>query len=178
MMNPGRGRTLWTRVVLFALGVGCIFDAQAQRITRAERAELLRQIPERTLITFAPEHTRWRVTVLTDVACGYCRKLHRDMEQLIALGIEVRYAAFPLRPERSYGKMVSVWCADDPRKAMTEAKRRRSVPRARCDHPLDEHISIGKRMGVKATPTFVTNDGRLIRGYGSPQRLERKIRGG
>lgn len=55
---------------------------------------------------------------------------------------------------------------------------RRSVPRARCDHPVDEHISVGKRIGVKATPTFVTDDGRLIRGYGTPERLERKIRGG
>ena len=178
MMNPSRAGTLWTWVALLALSVGHISEAKAQRITRAERAELLRQIPEETLITFSPENTRRRVTVFTDVACGYCRKLHRDVEKLNGLGIEVRYAAFPLRPERSYGKMVSVWCADDPQKAMTDAKRRRSVPRARCDHPVDEHIRIGKRMGVKATPTFVTDDGRLLRGYGSHQNLERRIRGG
>ena len=178
MMNSRKAGTPWAWGALIALSVGCISETQAQRITRAERAELLRQIPEETLITFAPEHTRRRVTVFTDVACGYCRKLHRDMEKLNRLGFEVRYAAFPLRPERSYGKMVSVWCADDPQQAMTDAKRRRTVPRAQCDHPVDEHISVGKRIGVKATPTFVTDDGRLIRGYGTPERLERKIRGG
>ena len=177
-MNARKARVLWMWAALLALTIGSISDTRAQRISRAERAELLRQIPEGTLITFAPENTRRRVTVFTDVACGYCRKLHRDMEKLNRLGIEVRYAAFPLRPERSYGKMVSVWCAEDPQKAMTDAKRRRSVPRARCDHPVDEHISIGKRMGVKATPTFVTDDGRLLRGYGSHQNLERRIRGG
>ena len=163
---------------MIALSVGCIFETHAQRITRAERTDLLRQIPEETLIRFAPHKTRRRVTVFTDVACGYCRKLHRDIEKLNRLGIEVRYAAFPLRPERSCGKMVSVWCADDPQQAMTDAKRRRTVPRARCDHPVDEHVSIGKRMGVKATPTFITDDGRLFPGYGSHQKLERRIRGG
>ena len=178
MMSSRGAGTRWVWAALIALSVGCISETHAQRITRAERADLLRQIPEETLIKFAPEKTRRRVTVFTDVACGYCRKLHRDMEQLNRLGIEVRYAAFPLRPERSYGKMVSVWCADDPQQAMTDAKRRRSVPRARCDHPVDEHVSIGKRMGVKATPTFITDDGRLFRGYGSHQKLERRIRGG
>ena len=178
MMNSRRAGTPWTWAALIALSVGCISETQAQRITRAERADLLRQVPEASLIVFAPEKTRRRVTAFTDVACGYCRKLHRDMKKLNGLGIEVRYAAFPLRPERSYGRMVSVWCADDPQKTMTDAKRGRAFPRARCEHPVDEHISIGKRMGVKATPTFITDDGRLIRGYGSPQWLERKIRGG
>ena len=99
MTNSRRAGTPWAWVALVALSLGCISETQAQRVTRAERAELLREIPEGSLITFAPEKTRRRVTVFTDVACGYCRKLHRDMEKLNRLGIEVRYAAFPLRPE-------------------------------------------------------------------------------
>ena len=66
-MNSRRAGTLWARGALIALSVGCISETQAQRITRAERAELLRQIPEETLITFAPEHTRRRVTVFNRV---------------------------------------------------------------------------------------------------------------
>ena len=174
-LHSMRAGTAWAQVALLALSVGFISGTQAQSMARAERMALLGQIPEETLIIFAPEETRQRVTVFTDIACGYCRKLHREVEKLNGLGIEVRYAAFPLRPERSYGKMVSVWCAKDRRKAMTDAKNGRSVPRARCDHPVDEHRDIGKRMGVKATPSLVTDDGRLIRGYRPYRKLARKI---
>ncbi len=35
------------------------------------------------------------ITVFTDITCGYCHKLHEQMADYNALGITVRYLAFP-----------------------------------------------------------------------------------
>ena len=81
---------------------GAIFDVSGERprnlTAEAEArgvARTLDAIPAEELITFAPAEPKTHVTIFTDVDCGYCRKLHLEMEELNALGIEVRYAAFP-----------------------------------------------------------------------------------
>ena len=64
---------------------------------RAERRrELLAGVSRDDMIVFPPVGERKAyVNVFTDVDCGYCRKLHQEMAEINALGIEVRYLAFP-----------------------------------------------------------------------------------
>ena len=61
------------------------------------RAELLASIDPANEIIFAPKDAavKHRVTIFTDIDCGYCRKFHREIEAVNALGIEVRYVAYP-----------------------------------------------------------------------------------
>ena len=82
--------------------------------------------PESEMIVFGPRppaEVKHTVTVFTDVDCGYCAKLHREMAGYNELGIEVRYMAFPRAGvgSNSYRKIVSVWCAEDQQDAMTRA---------------------------------------------------------
>ena len=111
-----------------------------------------------------PKHT---ITVFTDVDCGYCRKLHAEVSQLNDNGVTVEYLAFPRGGPNSggYDKMVSVWCADDPKKAITNAKLGRSVPPKRCDNPVAKQYQLGLTMPVKGTPTILLSNGELIGGY-------------
>ena len=44
--------------------------------------------------------------------------------------------------------MVSVWCADDRRKALTDAKSDRAVPSKTCKTPVDMQYRAGQRMGL------------------------------
>ncbi len=78
-------------------------------------AEKIAAIDEQEMIIFSPDSTRATITVFTDVDCTYCRALHRDMETLLDLGVEVRYLAYPRGGEQasSFAKMNSVWCSDD-----------------------------------------------------------------
>ena len=47
------------------------------------------------MIVFKPAgQTKAIINVFTDVDCGYCRKLHNEVPQLNAMGIEVRYLLF------------------------------------------------------------------------------------
>src|SRR5690606_39977911 len=61
-----------------------------------ERRAVLAKLDERDMIIFgpasAPQHT---ITVFTDVDCGYCRKLHSEIDQLTKLGVRVRNMAYP-----------------------------------------------------------------------------------
>ena len=47
-----------------------------------------------------------------------------------AMGIEVRYLAFPRAGvgSKTYNSMVSAWCADDPNTAITALKARQTIP--------------------------------------------------
>lgn len=69
------------------------------------------------MILFAPPKYTSTVTVFTDVDCGYCRKLHKQIGDYNARGIKVRYLLFPRSgPDtESWTKAEQVMCAKDRR---------------------------------------------------------------
>ena len=74
--------------------------AGAVNLTETRRAEARQQqlatVSVDDMVVFAPEGpSRAHITVFTDVTCFYCQKLRREVDQLNAQGIEVRYLAFP-----------------------------------------------------------------------------------
>lgn len=141
---------------------------------RQERnSDKIAQIPEEEMIIFTPEVVKATITVFTDVDCTYCRALHRDLEKLMAAGIEVRYMAYPRGGEsaESYTKMISVWCSDDRAKALTQAKNGQDLPERNCDSPILAHYKLGNELGISGTPALVFPDGRVIPGYLETERL-------
>ena len=145
------------------------------------RVDILKTLPVEDRIVFSPagkpKHT---VVVLTDIECGYCRKFHTDIAEYTKRGIEVEYLAFPRSGLASadYRNMVSVWCAPDRRKALTDAKDGRAVPSRTCKTPVDMQYRAGQRMGLTGTPMILNANGELMGGYLPPdallQRLEAK----
>lgn len=142
------------------------------------RSDVLKTIPVSDRIVFSPagkpKHT---VVVLTDIECGYCRKFHSEIAEYTRRGIEVEYMAFPRAGIGSsdYNKMVAVWCADDRRKAMTDAKDDRKVPMKNCTNPVTMQYAAGQRMGLTGTPMILTPSGEMLGGYLPPQALEQRL---
>ena len=137
-------------------------------------AERINAIPEDQMIVYSPEdETRATLTVFTDVDCTYCRALHKDVEALVAKGIEVRYLAYPRGGEAagSYEKMISVWCSQDRHKSLTQAKNGQNLPARDCETPVLEHYELGNQIGISGTPALIFPDGRLIPGYMDVDRL-------
>ncbi len=139
----------------------------------AARLAALGKLDEKDMVVFTPETTKHSITVFTDVDCPYCSKLHRDVPKLTAQGVKVRYLAFPRAGISSgtYNKMVSVWCADDPLKAMTDAKARRPVAARECPNPVAAQYHLGRRLGIRGTPTIFLESGEMIPGYVPAERL-------
>lgn len=141
------------------------------------RAEVVGALGEANMIVFAPDAVKHTVTVFTDVDCGYCARLHRQMADYNRLGIKIRYTAFPRAGVGSdtWDKMVSVWCAADQRTAMTDAKARRRVEPARCVNPVTEQYEAGRAIGVRGTPAIVLESGEMIPGYVPPEELASRL---
>ena len=126
------------------------------------------------MITFSPESdVKATLHVFTDINCGYCRKLHRNMEAMNGMGIEVNYLAFPRGGPGTEGhrKAINAWCAEDPSEAITRAKQGESIPDRDCDHPVDEQFELGQALGVSGTPALILEDGRMVRGFRPPEAL-------
>ena len=142
-----------------------------------QRAKLVENIKDDTAIIFKPQKVKHTITVFTDIDCGYCRKLHREMEQYLDKGIKVRYLAFPRSgvDTKSYFKAVTVWCSDDKKAAMTDAKAGVKQEKKSCDNPVKTHMKMAEQFGVSGTPTIVLNNGEVIPGYVPAERLSRML---
>jgi thiol:disulfide interchange protein DsbC len=141
------------------------------------RKNLLAKIGEQNMIVFSPRKPKHTVTVFTDIDCGYCRVLHREMKGYQEQGIAVRYLFFPragLNSE-SARKADAVWCAKDRRDALTRAKQGETLPAGKCKTPVASHYQAGIDAGVRGTPAIITEDGRMIPGYQPPAELRRSI---
>ena len=126
------------------------------------------------MIRFSPNgETKRHITVFTDIDCGYCRKLHNEVPELVAAGIEVRYLAFPRAGvnSNSYNKYVSVWCNADQQSSLTSAKAGQAVEQASCENPVEANYNLGRQVGVSGTPTIIFDDGTVTPGYMPSERL-------
>lgn len=134
-----------------------------------DRKRLLATLDESDMVVYAPrpELTKATITVFTDIDCGYCRKLHQDVPELNRLGVAVRYLAFPRAGigSDSYDKAVSVWCADDQQKALTNAKAGKDIEMKTCVNPVAEQYGLVDAFGVTGTPAIFYEDGTLQAGY-------------
>lgn len=142
---------------------------------RVARAKTVRSMDEKTMVVFTPgaDKVKYTITAFTDIDCGYCRKMHKQMKQYNDLGIAFRYLAYPRSGVNtpSYFKAVSVWCAEDKQAAMTQAKSGVNLPKVDCKTPIKAHMDAAKLVGVTGTPTMVLESGRVIPGYVEPKRL-------
>jgi len=150
------------------------------------RRQALARVPASQRIVFAPPHPRYTVSVFTDVTCPYCESLHKHIAAFNRAGIAVEYLAWPRegvatasgKPTPTYTKMVSVWCARDPKAALTAAMSGAVVPAASCANPVKEQFQLGVELGLEGTPSVIGPDGRLLGGYLTPEQLLGALRDG
>ncbi len=140
---------------------------------KRQRGIMLKRMPQQELIEFAPEQAHYTIYAFTDVQCGYCRTFHRDVPELNRHGIAVRYLAFPVIGDPSFAHqlMESVWCAKDPKQALTQAKKGVQIEPLRCDNPVSRHLQLGREFGITGTPAIYSEDGTQLGGYLVPQEL-------
>ena len=158
---------------------GTLIDlTDGQNLTEVRQSELrldaIEKLGEQQMIVFEPEQAaKHTVTVFTDIDCGYCRKLHQEIASYNKAGIKVRYLMFPRSgiDTPSYDKAVSAWCADDPKQALTRAKRGEAIESKTCQNPIKDQYELGVALGVRGTPAIVLDNGQLVPGYVPAARL-------
>lgn len=162
---------------------GTLFDSPSKRDLTAARfageaKKRVDAVPLSKRLVFAPSgKPKYKVTVFTDIDCGYCRKLHSQISAYNQAGIEVDYLFFPRSGigSPSYDKAVSVWCAKDRNAAFTAAKGGATPAPLKCDNPVAEEFTLGSQVGVDGTPTIFAPDGTKLGGYLPPDQLLAKL---
>ena len=151
---------------------GLVNKSDARR--NYQRISLLQELDEQEFITFEPDSVNHTVYVFTDVDCGYCRKLHSEIDSYLQSGIQVNYLAYPRAGinSDSFDKISSAWCNDDPNYSLTLLKQGKNIDTKDCkDNPVEKHFNLGNAIGVQGTPSIITNEGKMIPGYLPPQDL-------
>ena len=125
-------------------------------------------IDEKDMLIYEPETPSNRsITVFTDISCGYCRRLHAELDNLLDEGVRVRYLLFPRAGLGSQGHkdLESVWCADNPQEAMTNAKAGGAIEPKTCDTPIEQHVALAEHVGLRGTPLIYLDSGEKVPGY-------------
>lgn len=164
---------------------GSIIDLQEQVNVSDQRRgtlqlALIEEVPEDQMIVFNnadQSADRW-ITVFTDTDCGYCQRLHQEIDTITEADIRVRYLMFPRAgiDSHSSAELQSVWCADDQQQAMTIAKSGGTVTPATCENPIQSHMDLARQVELRGTPLIYLDNGTKIPGYRPAEELINMIR--
>ena len=131
------------------------------------------------MIVYPAKNEKHVINVFTDITCSYCRKMHEQMDEYNDLGITVRYLAYPRAGivdragnyTQGFEDLRSVWCHEDPNKALTKAKAGSGVAQRICQKPVEEEFKFGRQIGVTGTPAIILANGDLRPGYLPPETM-------
>ncbi|WP_352259153.1 DsbC family protein [Psychrobacter sp. TB55-MNA-CIBAN-0194] len=149
---------------IIAVGQGAPVDISAALVATTAQ-EALKAVDKKDMVIYpAKGETKAIIYAFTDADCGYCRKLHSEIDDINARGVEVRYLAWP-RSQESVPKMEAIWCSEDRHAAMNQAKIGANIQAPSCVNPVQEHMALGTKLGVRGTPAIFTEAGQQIGGY-------------
>lgn len=135
----------------------------------------LASIDKKDMIIFpAKGQMKAAIYVFTDADCGYCRKFHSEINEINALGIEVRYLPWP-RSEQTMPIMEKIWCSSDRKKALTDAKLGMPINSPTCSNPVRKIYELGANLGINGTPAVFDKEGHQLGGYLPPAELAQAL---
>ena len=105
-------------------------------------------------------------------------RLHSQIDEYLAHGIEVRYLLYPRNgpASNSWNTSEDVYCASDRNKALTAAKLDREFQTMACDTSAIQDIYVlGQDIGLSGTPAIILQDGSMIGGYLPPDALNQRL---
>ena len=155
--------------------LGEVFDLE-RKVSLSREAEqkniasLIDRLDKSDLIRYPSQNEKYKISIFTDVDCHFCRKIHTEIPKLNAAGISVQYVAFPAY-SRDINKHISVWCADNPLKAMNSAKKGFSIPEKNCKNSVRQTLNLGSSLGFNGTPNIVYATGETVEGYQSAEQI-------
>lgn len=132
------------------------------------RRNLLDTVTDKSTIVYAPAQPKHVLTVFTDLDCGYCRRLHQAMPQLLNAGIEVRYLFYPRAGEGSaaWRKAEAIWCSSDRKASLDKGFSGQPLGQPQCDAEarIRRDYRLAHEIGATGTPTIIMESGRIIHG--------------
>ncbi len=136
------------------------------------RSSKLENMPGQ-LFKFPAQQEKYQVTVVTDIDCPYCRRLHQLIPEYNAQGISLTYVMLPRSGPQgpAFAKAVNAACAIAPESALTRAMNGESITASECENTIAEQLQFARSIGANKTPSIVFPDGHMIEGMLTPEQL-------
>lgn len=170
------------------------FRTELQKETLKKEIKLLEEQEEFISYDSKAEESLGTLYVYTDTTCGYCRKLHQEIETLLEAGVNVKYIPYPRSGTEEkvpvsrgqdgqlvYGDnqglkdLAQVFCSDDPQTALTEIKagvagdkydtQSYKDNKDSCNDKVKTGYASGQRVGFGGTPFLYLDNGNVVPGY-------------
>lgn len=160
---------------------GDLFDLKTKRNVSEEakssiRLSAIEELGATNMLIYKPEKVENTITVITDIDCPYCRRLHAEIPDYMKNNVEVRYIFMPLKGAADIKKTVSVWCAEDQQQALDIAKAGGDVEDKTCKNPIKDHLQLARDIGIRGTPAIVLESGEMLPGYVPYDKLIAELR--
>lgn len=156
---------------VFAGDVISLDNGAPSSLNELYQAKLVKQVmsllEDTRTINFTAENEKHQIKVFTDISCGYCRLLHSQIDDYLALGISIEYYGFPRDGLQTqvFEDMQSAWCSDEPKLSITKLKAGDDVDEKTCQNPIQMHYEYGKLLGITGTPSIFLSNGQKLSGY-------------
>lgn len=148
--------------------------------TEEENAKVLfgQKLKDDYLLVYTPPEgvrTVATINVFADPECPSCKKLHKDVSNLLALGVKVRYIAMPRKGlDSPIAKQMAVaFCSPDKRStfdSLFQGKRYDTDVDGfdSCFSLVSKNANLGYSLRIKHTPTIYSSEtGKVFEGYPS-----------
>lgn len=160
---------------------GDLFDLKTKKNVSEDAKSTIRlaaldNLGEENMLIYKPEKVKNVITVVTDIDCPYCRRLHNEIPDYLDNDVEVRYIFMPLKGAADMKKTVSVWCSDDRHTSLDIAKAGGDIEAKTCKNPIKRHLKLARELGVRGTPAIVLEDGQMLPGYVPVDKLLAELR--
>ncbi|OYU42658.1 MAG: thiol:disulfide interchange protein, partial [Burkholderiales bacterium PBB4] len=128
-------------------------------------------LPLSDAITFGEGEKK--LFVFSDPDCPYCQQLEKSLAQLE--DVKVFVFPYPLVSLHPNAKSISeaIWCSKDRSKAWRDYLLLGKKPTSpACATPIERNLALGDRMKVQGTPALIFEDGTVVPGAISLERIQ------
>jgi len=160
----------------FIMG-GQLLDTVARKNLTQARMEQLNRIdwdilPLDQAVVSGDKHAKLKLAIFTDPECPFCRKFENELAKL--KGVTVYSFLYPLSFHKHARRWsTAIWCSKNRHKMLTDIMVNNADPEAgTCDTPIDDIITLAKKLDIHGTPTLIAGDGRIASGAKAAAQLK------
>jgi thiol:disulfide interchange protein DsbC len=116
-----------------------------------------------------------KIALFEDPNCGYCKRLHRDLQGATDLTMYV--FLYPILSPDSMEKSKAIWCSADPGQVWLDHMVKEAVISGdtKCATPIDQNLALGQSKRITGTPTIIFENGERVPGAIPLADLEKKL---
>ena len=116
-----------------------------------------------------------KIALFEDPNCGYCKRLHRDLQGVQDLTMYV--FLYPILSPDSAEKSKAIWCSADRGQVWLDhmVKEAPITGDTKCATPIDQNLAFGQSKRIQGTPTIIFENGDRVPGAIPLADLEKKL---